>query len=92
MFSDFLEAAALSDEIVNFSNIAHECGVSGPTIRGYFQILEGTLPGAWLPAFRKRPKRRVIGAPKLYFGDVGAVNRVAARGELIPGSAEFVMS
>ena len=32
-FSDFLEAAALSDaELVNFAAIARECGVSGPTI------------------------------------------------------------
>ena len=90
VFSDFLEAAALSDgEFVNFSNIARECGVSGPTIKGYFQILEDTLLGAWLPAFRKRPKRRVIGAPKFYFGDVGVVNRLARRGELLPGSTAY---
>ena len=90
VFSDFLEAAALSDgELVNFRNIARECGVSGPTIRGYFQILEDTLLGAWLPAFRKRPKRRVIGAPKFYFGDVGVVNRLARRGDLLPGSTTY---
>ncbi len=90
VFSDFLEAAALGDgELVNFKNVARECGVSGPTIKGYFQILEDTLLGAWLPAFRKRPKRRVIGAPKFYFSDVGVVNRLARRGELIPGSSAY---
>ena len=90
VFSDFLEAAALCDgEIVNFRNIARECGVSGPTIKGYFQVLEDTLLGAWLPAFRKRPKRRVTGAPKFYFGDVGVVNRLARRGELLPGSTAY---
>jgi predicted AAA+ superfamily ATPase len=86
-FSDFLDVAALSDsEIVNFSNIARECGVSSHTTKSHFEILEDTLLGRWLPAYRKRPKRRVIRAPKFYFGDVGVVNRLAKRGELLPGS------
>ncbi len=86
-FSDFLDVAALSDgEIVNFSNIARECGVSSHTTKSHFQILEDTLLGRWLPAYRKRPKRRVIGSPKFYFVDVGVVNRLARRGELLPGS------
>ena len=86
-FSDFLDVAALSDgELVNFSNIARECGVSSHTAKSHFQILEDTLLGRWLPAYRRRPKRRVIGAPKFYFADVGVVNRLARRGELIPGS------
>ncbi len=87
VFSDFLDAAALGDgEIVNFSNIARECGVSSHTTKSHFQILEDTLLGRWLPAYRKRPKRRVIGAPKFYFADVGVVNRLAKRGALLPGS------
>ena len=86
-FSDFLEVAALSDgEMVNFSNVARECAVSSHTARSYFEILVDTLLGRWLPAFRKRPKRRVIGAPKFYFADVGVVNRLARRGQLLPGS------
>jgi predicted AAA+ superfamily ATPase len=86
-FSDFLDVAALSDgEIVNFSNIARECGVSSHTTKSHFEILEDTLLGRWLPAYRKRPKRRVIHAPKFYFVDVGVVNRLARRGELSPGS------
>ncbi len=87
IFSNFLDVAALSDgSIVNFSTIARECGVSSHTTKNHFQILEDTLLGSWLPAYRKRPKRRVIGAPKFYFADVGIVNRLARRGELHPGS------
>ena len=86
-FSDFLDVAALSDgEIVNFSNIARECAVSSHTTKSHFEILEDTLLGRWLPAYRKRPKRRVIRAPKFYFADVGVVNRLARRGQLLPGS------
>ena len=86
-FAGFLDAAALGDgAMVNCSNIARECGVSSNTVKGYFQILEDTLLGRSLPAWRKRPKRRTIGAPKFYFADVGVVNRLARRGELLPGS------
>ncbi len=87
VFSNFLNNASLSDtEPVNYSTIARDCGVSSQTIKGYFQILEDTLLGRWLPAYRKRPKRRVIIAPKFYFSDVGVVNFLAKRGIMEQGS------
>ena len=90
-FGDFLTAAALADtEMVRFSNVAQDCGVSNQTVQGYYRILEDTLLGRWLPAYRKRPKRRVAATPKFYFFDVGVVNRLARRGELHPGSELFV--
>ncbi|MDZ7671209.1 MAG: DUF4143 domain-containing protein [Gammaproteobacteria bacterium] len=89
-FSAFLDAAALSDgEMINFSNVARECGVSSHTAKNYFQILADTLLGRWLPAYSKRPKRRVVNAPKFYFADVGVVNRLARRGELAAGSENY---
>ncbi len=89
-FSKFLAMAALSDtELVNFSTIARDCGVSSHTVQAHFGILEDTLIGRWLPAYTKRPKRRVIGAPKFYFFDVGVVNHLAKRGEIQPGSELF---
>ena len=90
VFSDFLNMAALSDtEPVNFSTIARDCGVSSQTIKGYFQILEDTLLGRWLPSYRRRPKRRVAASPKFYFADVGTVNFLAKRGHLEQGSELF---
>ena len=89
-FSDFLEAAALADtEMVSFTNVAQDCGVSAHTAKAYYGILEDTLIGRFLPSYRKRPKRRTIRAPKFYFADVGIVNRLARRGELAPGSELF---
>ena len=86
-FAGFLEAAALCDgELINFSNIANDCAVSSQTAKAYFGILEDSLLGRWLPAYRKRRKRRLIQAPKFYFADVGVVNRLARRGNLAPGS------
>jgi predicted AAA+ superfamily ATPase len=86
-YSQFLNMAALSDsEVVNYSTIARDTGVSSQTIRGYFEILEDTLLGRFLPAYRFRPKRRIATAPKFYFHDIGIVNFLARRGSLQAGS------
>ncbi|OGL79487.1 AAA family ATPase [Candidatus Uhrbacteria bacterium RIFCSPHIGHO2_12_FULL_54_23] len=89
-FARFLEAAAFSNgEIMNFTNIARECGVSGPTVREYFQILEDTLIARFVSAFQKKPKRRVIRSPKFYLFDVGIANVLLKRGAIKPGSEIF---
>ena len=89
-FSEFLDVAALSDgEQVNVASIARDCAVSSPTAKAYFDILVDTMLGRWLPAYRKRPKRRVALLPKFYFSDVGVVNRLAKRGTLEPGGQLF---
>ena len=86
-FAGFLEAAARGDGgALNYSNIGRDCGVSSHTVQSHFDILEDTLLGRRLPSWRRRPKRRLASAPKFYFADVGVVNRLARRGELLPGS------
>ena len=89
-FSRFLEAAAFSNgEIVSYKNIASDCGVSMPTAKQYFGILEDTLIGGMLPPFVKRPKRRVIRAPKFYFFDIGLANYLLKRGRIEAHSEIF---
>lgn len=89
-FSRFLEMAAFSNgEIVNYTNIASDCGVSAPTIKEYFQILEDTMTGRFLPSFQKKPKRRVILSPKFYYFDVGIANYLLKRGYIDYGSEAF---
>lgn len=89
-FSRFLEIAALTNgEMVNYSNIATDCGISVPTIKEYFQILNDTLIGRYLPSFQKRPKRRVITAPKFYLFDVGITNYLLNRRKIEYGTELF---
>jgi predicted AAA+ superfamily ATPase len=89
-FSKFLEAAAFSNgEMVTYANIAADCGVSAPTVKEYFQILEDTLIGRFVQAYQKKPKRRVITAPKFYFFDVGIVNHLLKRGKIEFGTEIF---
>jgi len=89
-FSRFLEAAAFSNgEMVNYSNIATECGVSSPTVKEYFQILEDTMTGRFLQSYQKKPKRRVILAPRFYYFDIGVANYLLKRGRIEQGSEAF---
>jgi len=89
-FARFIEIAALANgEMVNYTNIASDCGISATTVKEYFQILEDTLIGRYLPSFQKRPKRRVITAPKFYLFDVGIANYLLHRGKIKPGSELF---
>jgi predicted AAA+ superfamily ATPase len=90
VFAKFLHAVAFSQsEIVNYTSIATDCGVSATTIKEYFQILEDTLLGYFVPVYQKKPKRRVIKAPKFYFFDLGIVNSLLNRGKIEKGSELF---
>ncbi len=90
IFSRFMEVAALSNgEIINYNNIATECGVSAPTVKEYFSILEETLIAYIIPAYTRNVKRRVIQSPKFYYFDVGIANFLLRRTAINPGSPEF---
>ena len=89
-FTRFLEVAALTDgEMVNYNNIAGDCGVDAKTIKNYFTILQDTMIGYMLPAFERVQKRRLIKAPKFYYFDVGIVNYLRNRQGMKPGSNDF---
>ncbi len=89
-FQRFLEVAALTDgEMVNYNNIAQDCGVSANTVSCYFDILEDTLLGFRMPAYTKVMKRRLVQAPRFYYFDVGIANHLLHRKELTRGTAEY---
>jgi len=89
-FTRFLEIAAISSgEMINFRNIATECGVSAPAVKEYFSILEDTMIGYIVPAYTKSIKRRVIQAPRFYFFDIGITNYLLKRSGIEQGSLDF---
>ena len=90
VFSRFLHIAAITNgEIVNYTNIAAEVAVSATTVKEYFQILEDTLLGRYLPSFQKQPKRRVVAAPKFYLCDVGIAHSLLKRNKIEFGTETF---
>lgn len=89
-FECFMEIAAISDgEILNYSNIASDCGVSVKTVQSYFQILYDTLIGYEIPAYRKTVKRKIVQAPRFYYFDVGLANYLMGRYFLKRGTDDY---
>jgi predicted AAA+ superfamily ATPase len=89
-FSRFLEVAAISNgEMIVYKNIAQDCGIDYRTVKDYFEILVDTLTGYFIPGFTSTVKRRAIQAPKFYYFDVGIINYLLSRKNLLPGSESF---
>ena len=88
-FSEFLRVVALtSGELLNYTNVGRETGVSAKVVRNYFQILEDTLLGFRVPPWRKRKKRRLIETEKFYLFDAGITNYLSRRAPK-QGTSEF---
>lgn len=88
-FSEFLRVAAItSSELLNYTNLASETGVSQKVVRSYFEILEDTYLGFRVQPWRKSRNRRMILTEKFYLFDVGVSNYLARRRPQL-GSAEF---
>ncbi len=71
-FTKFLTAtAARTGELLNYSNIANDIGVSLPTVKSWISVLERTGIVYILQAFSPAALKRAIKTPKLYFRDTG---------------------
>lgn len=76
-FHRFLEIAALqSSELIHYSNISRDIGVSEPTVKSYYDILEDSLIGFQLFPWRKGKSRKSIATSKFYFFDTGVVHTI----------------
>lgn len=80
-FSRFFEAMGYSHgELINYSNIARDCGVDSKTVKEYYQILVDTLLGSYVMPFKKRQGRQVITkASKFYLFDTGVAGHLSRR-------------
>ena len=71
-FTKFLTAvAARTGEMLNYSNIAGDVGVSEPTIKNWISILERTGIVYILQPYSASALARIIKTPKIYFRDTG---------------------
>ena len=89
-FARFLKLAALTcGQMLNFSNIASDIGLTASTVREYYYILEDTFLGFMLPAFTKTLKRKAITTAKFYLFDVGVRHQLTNVRDLPPQSTLF---
>lgn len=65
-----------SGNILNFSNLSREIGVSYKTVKEYFQILVDTLIIFFLPSFARSKRKSLVQHSKFYFFDTGVLRAV----------------
>ena len=71
-FQTFLKlCAGRIGQIINFSSLALDCGISHTTARQWLGILEASYIIFFLQPFYKNFNKRLIKMPKLYFYDTG---------------------
>lgn len=86
-FSRFLELSANeSGTSPNLTKLSNESGVSAPTIKGFYQILEDTLVVERVDPFLRNARKRILASPRYYFFDMG-VRNVLSRLPLSQGLA-----
>lgn len=91
-FRNFLEIAALmSGRLINYNKIAKDVGCDNKTVQSYYQILEDTWLGFYLPAFHTSARKSHRLHPKFYLFDLGIKRALEGSCEalLTPGTSAF---
>ena len=71
-FQRFVElCAGRTAQLLNYASLADDCGISQPTAKAWFSILEASFIAFHLPAFHVKLRKRLVKMPKLYFHDTG---------------------
>ncbi len=79
-FARFLEIAARQNaQVTNVSNISREAQVARQTVQGFFEILEDTLLGSWLAAWKLKRSTKQVAHPKFFFFDSGVTRALSGR-------------
>jgi predicted AAA+ superfamily ATPase len=77
-FARFLELAAVeSGSAPNFTKLSKESGVSMPTIRQYYSVLEDTMIVERVDPYIKNARKRILSSSRYYFFDTGVRNALA---------------
>jgi len=73
-FQRFVElCAGRTGQLLNYSSLAADCGISQPTAKAWLSILETSFIAFRLPAFHSNQRKRLVKMPKLHFHDSGLV-------------------
>lgn len=84
-FVRFLRFAAVeSGQILNYAKISKEVGLSVPTVKNHYQLLDDMFIGFRITAFSKSPRKNLLSTDRFSFFDLGV--RHAAAG-LVPSLA-----
>ena len=66
-------SAGRTAQLLNYSSLANDCGISQPSAKAWLGILEASFIAFRLPAFHANLRKRLVKMPKLFFYDTGLV-------------------
>ena len=73
-FQRFVElCAGRTAQLLNYSSLAADCGISQPSAKAWLSILETSFIAFRLPTFRSNLRKRLVKMPRLHFYDSGLV-------------------
>jgi predicted AAA+ superfamily ATPase len=73
-FQRFVElCAGRTGQLLNYSSLAADCGISQPSAKAWLSILEASFLAFRLPPFRSNLRKRLVKMPRLHFYDSGLV-------------------
>lgn len=76
-FQAFIKlVASRTGQLVNYTSLATDVGVSVPTVRNWLSILEAGYIVLRVPPWHSNLRKRVVKTPKLYFVDTGLLCRL----------------
>ena len=71
-FQRFLRlCAGRTAQLLNYSSLAGDCGISQPTAKAWLGVLETSFLVFRLPSFHANIRKRLVKMPKLHFYDTG---------------------
>ena len=77
-FVNFLRlAAAESGQETNYASISRQIGISLPTVKSHYQLLEDMFLGIRVPGWSKSPRRNLVSNPKFLIFDTGVRHAAA---------------
>ena len=73
-FQRFVQlCAGRTAQLLNYSSLANDCGISQPSAKAWLNILETSFIVFRLPPFHSNLRKRLVKMPKLHFYDTGLV-------------------
>jgi predicted AAA+ superfamily ATPase len=71
-FVNFLRLAAIeSGQVVNFAAISRQTGISQPTVKAHYQLIEDMFLGFAVSAFSGSPRKNLLSTPRFFLFDMG---------------------
>jgi predicted AAA+ superfamily ATPase len=81
-----LYAANITGNLINYSSIAKETGITVPTVQRYVQYMNISYQTILLPAWYSNPVKRLVKTPKIHFLDGGVLRAVLQKRGVMTGN------